>query len=58
MPTYNMFSPYGATGPQYNMDYSVTPGGVRKPDRPGDNRWSQGLNPQANEDASQKYNDR
>lgn len=55
MPTYNMFSPYGATGPQYNMDYSVTPGGVRKPDRPGDNRWSQGLNPQANEDASQLF---
>lgn len=53
MPTYNMFSPYGATGPQYDMNYSVAPGGVSTPDRPGDNRWSQTYNVQASADAAQ-----
>lgn len=41
MPTYNMFTPYGPTGPHYNARYSGVPGGPATPDRPWDNRYSQ-----------------
>jgi hypothetical protein len=56
MPTYNIFSPYGTTGPQYSARYSSVPGGPQTPDRPGDNRWSQSIDQytaQANLDADQ-----